>query len=150
MHLGHVRLLVVNFAACFRFYRDVMGLKPAWGDEEDTYASFVQHEGGNVVLALFDRQAMAEAVAADQLPVEVACQDRTLLVMEVEDVDTLVEDLRQRGVQPGVEPKDYPDWSIRSAYLRDPDGTLIELSSSLEQSKWSEEMKEKERKYQQG
>ncbi len=147
MHLGHVRLLVMDFAACFRFYRDVMGFKPSWGDEEDSYASFVEHEGGDVVLALYDRQAMAEAMATDKLPAEAVCQDRAVLIVEVEDVDTLVKDMRQHGVQPVVEPKDYPDWSIRSAYLRDPDGTLIELSSGLEYSKWSAEMKKKERKY---
>ncbi|MBL8165563.1 MAG: VOC family protein [Anaerolineae bacterium] len=150
MHLGHVRLLVMDFAACFRFYRDVMGFTPSWGDEADSYASFVEHAGGGVVLALFGRQAMAEAMATDKLPADAACQDRAVLIVEVEDVDTLVKELRQRGVRPAVEPKDYPDWSIRSAYLRDPDGNLIELSSALDYSKWSAEVKEKERKYHQG
>ncbi len=149
MHLGHVRLLVTDFAACFRFYRDVMGFKPTWGDEEDSYASFVQQEGGEVVLALFGRRAMAEAIGTDKLPVEAACQDRVVFIMEVEDVDTLVDSLRQRGMQPLVEPRDYPDWSIRSAYLRDPDGNLIELSSALDYSKWTPEMQEKVRKYNQ-
>jgi predicted enzyme related to lactoylglutathione lyase len=32
MRLTHVRLLVDDFAACFRFYRDVAGLAPTFGD----------------------------------------------------------------------------------------------------------------------
>ena len=31
MKLTHVRLLVTDFPACFRFYRDVMGLTATWG-----------------------------------------------------------------------------------------------------------------------
>ena len=33
MKLTHVRLLVNDFDACFRFYRDVMGFQVQWGDE---------------------------------------------------------------------------------------------------------------------
>jgi lactoylglutathione lyase len=45
MKIDHVRLLVVNFVECFRFYRDVIGLKVLWGDEADSYASFVSQAG---------------------------------------------------------------------------------------------------------
>ena len=40
--------------------------------------------------------------------------------------DAACEELRERGVGFLVEPRDYP-WG-RSAYLRDPDGRLVELS----------------------
>jgi catechol 2,3-dioxygenase-like lactoylglutathione lyase family enzyme len=38
MRLTHIRLLVADYLACFRFYRDVMGLAVAWGDENGPYA----------------------------------------------------------------------------------------------------------------
>jgi lactoylglutathione lyase len=44
----------------------------------------------------------------------------------VADVDAACARLREEGVFLLVEPRDYP-WG-RSAYLRDPDGRLVELS----------------------
>jgi catechol 2,3-dioxygenase-like lactoylglutathione lyase family enzyme len=62
----HVRLLVADFPACFRFYRDVLGLEVGWGDENDGYADF---KTGQTTIALFGRQEMAEAIgAADDQP----------------------------------------------------------------------------------
>jgi lactoylglutathione lyase len=40
MKLLSVRLLVSDFDSCFRFYRDVMGFRPTWGEEGDGYADF--------------------------------------------------------------------------------------------------------------
>jgi catechol 2,3-dioxygenase-like lactoylglutathione lyase family enzyme len=60
MKFSHVRLLVSDFDACFRFYRDVMGWRPTWGEEGETYASFDDGSGGG--LALFSRDEMAEAL----------------------------------------------------------------------------------------
>ena len=34
------RLLVSNFRDCFRFYRDVLGLEPGFGSEDDSNADF--------------------------------------------------------------------------------------------------------------
>jgi catechol 2,3-dioxygenase-like lactoylglutathione lyase family enzyme len=42
------------------------------------------------------------------------------------DVDAACEMLREQGVKLLVEPRDYP-WG-RSAYLRDPDGRLVEIA----------------------
>jgi hypothetical protein len=55
----YTRLLVSDFKTCFLFYRDVMGFKPTYGTEVDTYADFSL---GSVTLALFDRHEMSEAV----------------------------------------------------------------------------------------
>ena len=45
-----------------------------------------------------------------------------------DDVDASCDALRRTGLTFLVEPRDYP-WG-RSAYLRDPDGRLVELSQS--------------------
>lgn len=139
MKLTHVRLLVVDLDACFRFYRDVMGFEVLWGREGGGYAVF-EVEGG-VFLALFPRQEMAEAVGAAEAAVEVECQDRAMLIFGVEDVGATVAGLRARGAEfvGGVE--DHPDWGIRTAHLRDPAGTLIELNSPLAQEEWTEDLR---------
>lgn len=49
----------------------------------------------------------------------------------VAGLDRVCNELRQQGVVLLVEPRDYP-WG-RSAYLRDPDGRLVELAETDEQ-----------------
>jgi catechol 2,3-dioxygenase-like lactoylglutathione lyase family enzyme len=134
----HTRLLVMNFPACFRFYRDVLQLRPSWGDEADSYASFTQNQGDDIVLALYRRQDMSAVVGTDSLPLDPPSQDRSMLILSVEDVDGMVSRLQKQGVAVVREPADFPDWGIRSAYLRDPDGNLIELSGGLDPDKWSD------------
>ncbi len=145
MRLDHVRLLVSDFDACFCFYRDTMGLESHWGEEGGIYASFQMH--GKIVLALFCRDLMAETMETVHLPANPDGQDRVALIFEVEDIEETAAQLRARGVQFVNEPQDYPDWTIRAAHLRDPDGNLIELSSALPRSKWTERVAEEAEKY---
>jgi catechol 2,3-dioxygenase-like lactoylglutathione lyase family enzyme len=142
MKFDHPRLLVANFPECFRFYRDLMELKVTWGDENDSYGSFTDREGKESVLALFNRQAMAEVVGTNDLPLDASAQDRVALIFTVDDVDSTVEQLKSQSVSIVLEPRDYPDWGIRSAYLRDPDGHLIEISGELSPEHWSDGLKE--------
>ncbi len=120
MKLTHVRLLVDDYGACFRFYRDVLGLRATFGDEGGGYANF---DTGDATLAIFDRREQAEVV-------DVAPRgDGALVVLRVGDVDAEAERLRPHIV---AGPQDRPDWGIRVAYLRDPAGHLIELNRELE------------------
>ncbi|MFB0567171.1 MAG: VOC family protein [Candidatus Bathyarchaeia archaeon] len=145
MRLDYVRLLVTNFDACFRFYRDVMGFKVTWGEEGDRYASFSL--GDRTALSLFQRQAMAEVVGTTDLPVDVVSQDRIMFIFGVENLDATVKKLRERGVQFVTEPKDQPNWGIRTVHLRDPDGNLIEINSPMPTTEWSEELREEASKF---
>ena len=147
MYVSHTRLLVMNSVDCFRFYRDVMGFKVNWGDETSTYASFIREEGEEPMLALFDRKLMAEEIGTAQLPDEAESKDKSMLIVEVEDVDRAFEEISANGVPFISEPKDYPGWGIRSAYLRDPAGNLIELSEALDRSKWTKGLTEADRKF---
>jgi catechol 2,3-dioxygenase-like lactoylglutathione lyase family enzyme len=129
MKVTHTRLLVDDSPACFRFYRDVLGLTPVFGDEASGYAEF---DTGGVTLALFDRRAMAGALGASADEAQGATtRDRVVVVLGVGDVDATVERLRAEGVTFETEPTDRPDWGIRTAHCRDPDGTLVELNSPL-------------------
>jgi lactoylglutathione lyase len=147
MYLSHPRLLVLKFAECFRFYKDVMGFQVTWGDENDSYAAFTNREGEETTLAIFRRKDMAEVIGTVDLPGEAICQDRVALIVEVEDIDGIYANLREQGIEFVLKPEDFVDWGNRAAYLRDPDGNLIELSGALDLSKWSKELEDAARKY---
>jgi lactoylglutathione lyase len=126
MKLTYVRLLVDDFPACFRFYRDVLSFEPTFGDEDGGYADF--DAGADVSLALFVRRYQTDQVGA---PAD-ASGDKVALIFQVDAVDTAIEDLRGRGAPVSGEPADRADWGVRVAYVRDPDGNLIELNQPLE------------------
>lgn len=149
MKIDHVRLLVVNFAECFRFYRDVIGLTVKWGNEADSYASFSVPGEEIPNIALFDRQSMADALEIGNIPSEVASQDRSMLIVGVDDVDGTVARLKSMGVQFVLGPQDFPDWGMRSAYLRDPDGNLIELTGELPRADWTQGLRDAADRYDQ-
>lgn len=140
MRLYSVRLLVDDFDACFRFYRDVVGLKPVWGEEGGPYADF--DAGNGALLALFKRDLMAVAVSTQDLPSSVPAQDRAAIVLQVDDLAVTVSDLRTKGVAFVTEPKNYPAWTIRAAHFRDPAGNLIELFTPLREDQWTQKARE--------
>ena len=129
-------LLVVAFTCFVRFYRDVMGFEVTWGDEDSGYADF---KTGETTLALFDRAAMAGA-SAHRKPANTETQDRSMLIFEADDLDSLIPKLQARGANVIKAPQDYPDWGIRAAYIRDPDGNLIEINKPVPREQWSEEL----------
>ena len=145
LHLDHVRLLVVDFEACFRFYRDVMGLRVTWGEERDSYASYVSEGGAS--LSLFKREVQAKALGTSNLPESAVAQDRMALIFTVNDLDTTVKRLKERNVVFITEPREHSEWGIRVVYLRDPDGNLIEINSPMPTSDWTKELQEEKEKY---
>ncbi len=145
LRLDHVRLLVVDFEACFRFYRDVMGLRVTWGEEGDAYASYVS-EGGTA-LSLFKREVQAEALGTSNLPESAVVQDKIALIFAVDDLDITVKSLKERNVEFITEPQERPEWGIRVVYLRDPDGNLIEINSPMPTEEWTKELQEEKEKY---
>ena len=127
---AYTRLLVTNFKACFLFYRDVMGFQASYGTENDSYADF---NTGTVIIALFDRLVMSKAVGTSHLPADTDGQDKVCLIFSVEDVDAACQQLKKQGISLTAGPVDHPDWGIRTAHLRDPDGNLIEINQPLTQ-----------------
>ena len=128
MELTHVRLLVSDLPACFRFYRDVLGLTPEFGDESGVYADFLV---GHAKIALFKRELMAESVSTSGKPANANCQDLAAVIVAVPDVDALHKTLAARGASFVNLPHDRPDWGVRCLHLRDPDGNLIEINQEI-------------------
>jgi len=116
------------------------GLQSNLGEEGDLYRSFSLGEG--TALALFQRPVIAETLGTTNLPVEAESQDRMMLAFDVKDLDATVEKLQERGACFVTEAKDHPEWGIRTAHLRDPDGNVIEINSSIPTAEWSEELRE--------
>jgi lactoylglutathione lyase len=119
MKFSQVRLLVDDFGAAFRFYRDELGLEVGFGDESSGYASFA---AGTGTIAIFERADQNEVLELR------APGDSTLTVLEVDDADAAVARLSDYVVQA---PQDQPEWGGRVAYLRDPSGNLLELFQVL-------------------
>lgn len=128
MTFTHARLLVTDYASCFYFYRDVLGFEVTWGDEDSNYADF---DAGDATLALFDRTAMADAVGTTEKQTKADQQDDVAVIFRVDSVDDTYRELRD-DVEFDTEPHDRPDWGIRVAYFRDPDGTLLEINEPLQ------------------
>jgi len=124
-----VRLLVKDFDRSWRFYRDVLGLTPVKGHGQPPYGEFVSK--GRVVVAVFDRKLMAQAVGLDPGRYPAGCVGKSALTFQVNDVDALAQRLRRRGVRLLQGPTDRPDWRLRTIHVRDPDGYLVEIYSDL-------------------
>jgi catechol 2,3-dioxygenase-like lactoylglutathione lyase family enzyme len=134
MAISQVRLVVSNFDACFRFYRDVMSLHVLWGEPGAEYAGFRLAEGA--ALTLFRHQPAVEAPAIGP------GQDRVVPIFSVEDLDGSVDQLKRAGAHFVAGPADHPEWGVRAAQFRDPAGNLLELASPLPKSRWSEELQD--------
>ena len=129
MKFSNIRLLVNDFDKCFTFYNDMLGLECSWGKPGESYASF--NIGIPSGLALFKAELMSEAIDNSAAAKNEILQDKSAIIIEVENVNETFENLKGKGVVFLTEPKDMPAWGIRVAHFRDPENNLIELFSTL-------------------
>ena len=98
-------------AALASFFADALGLAV----DGDAHSGYAEVKIGDVTIALH-RGAMVEFTPLGGVLLQLAC----------EDVDAEVEAVRQRGGEIALEPSDT-DWGTRHAYVRGPQGLLVEL-----------------------
>ena len=125
---AYTRLLVNDFKACFLFYKDVMEFDVTVDDDQSGYAEF---KVGDMKLSLFRRQEMAQIIRNADKPSHAECQDDVSLIFVVPNLDEVCHRIRHKGIEFTVEPMNNPYYGIKTAYLRDPDGTLIGLFQPL-------------------
>lgn len=126
--LSQLRILVDDFPASFRFYREVLGLTPQSAEQESgPYACFKFADGGTDI-ALLSRALMAQAAGEGAAPSRGGA-DQVVVVFRVEDVDAAYGKAIAAGAQSAAEPADQPGWGMRVAHLRAPEGSLIEFCS---------------------
>lgn len=146
MKFSNVRLLVKDFAQCFKFYKEQLDLIPAWGDENSGYAFFKVADGIEG-FALFVSDWMAPSVGNVDKPMPTNCREKMMVSFEVSNVDEVYKTLAAKGVEFINHPTDMPDWGARVVHLRDPEENLIELFTSLAPEQHSKELVEENKKY---
>ena len=109
MRFSNVRLLVKDFAGCFKFYTEQLGLEPAWGDENSGYASFKVADGIEG-LALFVSDWMAPSAGNADKQQPVGMREKLMISFSVDNVDETFVALKAKGVTFISEPTDMPDW----------------------------------------
>jgi lactoylglutathione lyase len=122
--LDYVILIIRDLEESIQFYAEVLGLEMKHRAEE-----YAQFETGNTRLGLYTRDAMARTLGE---PLRSPARDAPAFEIGfiVQDVDSLFEELISRGISPVSPPTDRP-WGQRTAYIRDPDGHLIEFAQNL-------------------
>jgi len=109
--VGEVALFTSDVAATVAFYRDLIGSAPV-----------AEWPGGAIFAAGDTKLLIHERGAA----MENGLPNEDHFALGVADIDAACATLREQGHVLLVEPRDYA-WG-RSAYLRDPDGRLVELA----------------------
>ena len=111
--VAEIALFTDDVQAAKAFYGDLLSAEP-----EAEWPGGAIFAAGPAKLLVHERRA----VPGDGPPNE------DHFAFSVSDIDGSCHELRARGFAFLVEPRDYP-WG-RSAYLRDPDGRLVELSQT--------------------
>jgi catechol 2,3-dioxygenase-like lactoylglutathione lyase family enzyme len=127
MELTQIRLMVSDFPAVYRFYRDVLGLKPQFEAEHGPYAK-LSPDTGHAAVALQDRAQMADVLGSRVAAQWEGC--RALVVLRVDDLVAAHAELTSRGAVFTRDPGPMGD-RMQVAYLEDPEGNLIELQEWL-------------------
>ncbi len=123
MKVNAIVLLTRNFEKCKRFYNETLGLEVKETDE------------GFISFKLDDQQELALMTldVAAQMTNEKTIKEKekggtnTLLATFVENTDKTYKELKSKGVEFIQPPKTQP-WGQRTAYFKDPDGNLWEIS----------------------
>jgi lactoylglutathione lyase len=116
----YVVLVVADLHRSLEFYVGRLGL--SLGHRSGPYA---QLDTGRTRLALYQRAAMA-AVLGRPLAAPDPDAPGFEIGFKVPALDAVYAGLVEAGVEAAVPPADRP-WGQRTAYVRDPDGHLIEL-----------------------
>jgi lactoylglutathione lyase len=119
-------LIVEDLDRALHFYTAVLGLR--LGHRSGDYA---QLDTGPTRLALYTRIAMAKTLGMS-LNAPAANAPGFEIGFKVADVDAAFSELVARGALSVVPPTDRL-WGQRTAYVRDPDGHLVELAQDLRQ-----------------
>jgi catechol 2,3-dioxygenase-like lactoylglutathione lyase family enzyme len=117
----YVVVIVDDLDRSVRFYADVLGLP--LGHRSGPYAQF---STGATRISLYERDAMSGTLGVDGLRPPPRDAPGFELGFKVDNVDAAYAELIEAGADGVTPPRNRP-WGQRTAYVRDPDGHLIEL-----------------------
>ena len=117
----YVVLVVEDLERSLAFYVDRLGL-----ELNHRSGPYAQLATGRTRLALYERRALSDTLGQALRPPDPDAPGFEL-GFKVDDVDAAWQELSEAGV-PGVTAPTTRPWGQRTAYLRDPDGHLVELA----------------------
>ena len=120
----YIILIVDDLDRALDFYTQVLGLK--LGHRSGAYA---QLNTGVTRIGFYTRSAMEKVVGFRLEPAPQSAPGFEL-GFKVADVDAAYAEVLAGGASPITEPTTRP-WGQRTAYIRDPDGHLIELAQAF-------------------
>jgi len=121
VNLDYVVLVVGDLDRSLAFYTEAIGF-----ELDHRSGPYAQLATGTTRLGLFERDAMAQ-VLGDALEPPEPHRPGFEIGCKVADCDAAFAQTTNRGAEPVVEPANRP-WGQRTAYVRDPDGHLVELA----------------------
>jgi predicted enzyme related to lactoylglutathione lyase len=114
--LSHLFVHVTSLERSKRFYVDALGLELLEGSAES--GSGYMRVGG----------ADGFSIGMEERPLSQVGSAGIEIVVRVDDVDATCRDLEEAGYKVGTPPADQ-DWGMRHAWLLDPNGYRISISS---------------------
>lgn len=128
MNLSYVILYVENVAASLSFYEEAFSLKRKFLHEGGDYGEL---ETGSTTLAFAAIElGMSHFVEGIELPSGKGRPHPSEIAFTTDDVTGSYARAVAAGAVPFVEPAEKP-WGQTVAYVRDPDGHLIEICSPV-------------------
>ena len=127
-----VCIFAADMAGLVEFYREKIGLQTEWNNGGD-FAEF-ETASGPLSFFMYSRKAFTEAIGESYISPKGINQtfEIALWLPCFADVDSEYERLSELGVSfPTGEPITFP-WGIRSFYVADPEGNLVEIGSTSE------------------
>jgi catechol 2,3-dioxygenase-like lactoylglutathione lyase family enzyme len=111
-------LLAADLAASRQFYADFLGFEIAM--DEEGFMTFASPS---------NRTAQVTVAVADERGLDRGVREAGVTI-EVEDIDAVHADAVRRGLEIVYPLTDEP-WGIRRFFVKDPDGTVINVNSHL-------------------
>ncbi|MEH7344475.1 VOC family protein [Bacillus sp. JJ1532] len=124
LKLGYVILYVENLEKTKHFYENLLGL-----ELRNEFGTYIEFNTGSTVLSFNTREGGRE-VTSLPIPNGIRKEQTFELGFVTEDVEGVVEGLREEGVSILMEPVEKP-WGQKVAYVEDPDGHYIEICSPI-------------------
>lgn len=121
---GWVLLYVTDVSASTRFYTEAIGLSVRFADDAGRYTEM---ETGATTFALCDRTLAADSSG---LKLSAPATPAGNVTFVVNDVAAAFERAVAHGATPVLDPTVKP-WGQTISYVRDPDGHLVELATTV-------------------
>lgn len=130
MHFAYTLVYVADVAASLAFFDKAFGLPPRYLHESGAYGE-VDTGAGGVKLAFVDHATARDSVQADYVAADTSAKPLGMEIgFTVADVQAAFDRAVAAGAQPLAAPVSKP-WGQVVAYVRCPDGTLVELCTAM-------------------